>query len=110
MVITVRYSVTYDEVTGEYWIKSFQIHACPTCGSELSGYDRRMRKIIWQDGTVRYFRIRRLRCSRCKSIHVELPSFIVPNKQYTADVIADVQAGRAEACPADDSTIRRWKK
>jgi len=30
-------------------------------------------------------------------------------KHYEARLIEDVMAGRSDSCPADDSTIRRWK-
>ena len=46
----------------------------------------------------------------CKKLHVAAPSFVIPQKHYEATVIVDAKAGKAEFCPADNSTIRRWRR
>lgn len=54
--------------------------------------------------------LRRLRCSHCGRLHLEIPDVMQPQKHYAAEVIRKVEAGELGSCPADDSTIRRWKK
>ncbi|WP_420544253.1 DUF6431 domain-containing protein [Tepidanaerobacter acetatoxydans] len=35
---------------------------------------------------------------------------MAPKKHYEARVIQDVLSGKTDSCPADNSTIRRWRK
>ncbi len=111
MVIIYNYTV----VRVNNQINCYRIHAkgivrCPNCNSLMSGYDTRKRKVLTSDGTKNIFLLRRLRCQVCNSYHLEVPDFIVPYKHYTQDTIAAVINGDESSCPADDSTIRRWKK
>ena len=39
-----------------------------------------------------------------------LPDFMRPYKHYASPVIEAVEAGATASCPADNSTMRRWKK
>jgi hypothetical protein len=39
-----------------------------------------------------------------------MPDKMQPQKHYAADLIAQAVAGTVAYCPADNSTIRRWKK
>jgi len=41
---------------------------------------------------------------------VELPDFIQPHKQYCCAVVEAELDGTGDDCPADDSTIRLWRK
>ena len=50
------------------------------------------------------------RCLNCKKLHVAAPSFIMPKKHYEATVIVEAKAGKVDFCPADNSTIRRWRR
>lgn len=109
MITVNNYIVEYDETLGAYKIQSAEAPVCPVCGQLLSGYDRRARHIIDSLGNVHWFSLRRLRCNNCKKLHLELPDFMRPNKHYEAQLIKDVLAGRSDFCPADDSTIRRWR-
>lgn len=84
--------------------------SCPCCGGLLSGYDRRRRSLIEDDGSISIYLLRRLRCSRCGRLHLEIPDIMQPQKHYAAEVIRQVEAGELGSCPADDSTIRRWKR
>lgn len=109
VVLVTEYRLEYDARAREYKIRSTRSPLCPGCGCLLSGYDTRARKIIDSDGETYTFRLRRLRCPRCRALHLEIPDLIRPHKHYSAETIRQaLQDG--SSCPADDSTIRRWKK
>lgn len=110
MVTATHYTVKKPEDGGEYRIQNHDAPLCPACGALLSGYDARARHIISGDGQPVWFRLRRLRCPVCRRLHLEIPDFMQANKHYTASMIATVIADGAGSCPADDSTIRRWRK
>ena len=110
MVVITRYRLIFDAEEGVYTVKSNEVLQCPYCGGVLSGYDRRHRFAISSDGQRHTYKIRRLRCRCCGKLHLEFPDFLLPYKHYEAVVIAEVQHGEGECCPADDSTIRRWRK
>lgn len=66
---------------------------CPMCRNHLSYYDT-VRRIVRKEGRItRRAYIRRLRCDNCGRIHRELPSFILPYKQYEARIIRGVISG-----------------
>lgn len=109
MIIVVNYIVEYDENKDIYKIRNMDAPLCPDCGQLLSGYDTRKRHAVKSSGEVRWFRLRRLKCLKCKKLHLELPDFMTPKKHYEAKVIQDVVSGQSDSCPADDSTIRRWR-
>ena len=111
MVFTSRFSLRYDPSRKEYRVISAEAHSCPKCGAFLTGYDTRRRHSIDAEGVARWFRVRRLRCPACDSLHVELPDFMHPKRHYEAAVIEEaLHDDGGGSCPADDSTIRRWKK
>ena len=83
---------------------------CPDCGGELSGYDRRRRVVLDDRGGASVYLLRRLSCRRCGRLHLEIPDIMQPCKHYAAELIAGTLAGTVKHCPADNSTIRRWKK
>ena len=56
------------------------------------------------------YRLARLRCKSCGTLHLQLPDFMQPHKQYGADVVETVLDGVESHCPADESTIRIWKR
>ena len=109
MIVTRQYAITYDAVREVYKIQSEEVPICPKCGAVMAGHGIRRRHAIDSSGTSRWFELRRWRCPVCQSVHLELPDFMAPRRHYGRDVIRDVQAGGGESCPADDSTIRRWK-
>lgn len=109
MVIINVYNIEYDAERDIYKIVNKEVPTCPDCGQFLAGYDTRKRHSIDGSGTVRWFLLRRLRCSRCGILHLELPDFIQPKKHYEAKVIRDTLVGISDYCPADDSTIWRWR-
>lgn len=109
LIIAINYTVEYDEARKVYKIRNKDAPFCPDCGQLLSGYDTRARHVIDSAGQICWYRLRRLKCPGCKKLHLELPDFMAPKKHYEARLIEDVIAGRLDSCPADDSTIRRWK-
>lgn len=109
MIIINYYTIKYDDARRAYRIKNTGISFCPDCGQPLSGYDTRKRHVIDSSGMVRWFLLRRLYCSHCEKLHLEIPDFIQPKKHYEAKVISDTLAGLSDCCPADDSTIWRWQ-
>ena len=109
MIIAVNYTEEYDEKKDVYKIRNKEAPVCPDCGQLLSGYDTRRRHVVESSGAVRWFRLRRLKCTNCERLHLELPDFMIPKKHYDARVIEDVLSGQSDSCPADDSTIRRWR-
>ena len=112
MLVATRYTVSLDIGKGVYVVRNKDAPMCPKCGALMSGYDHRKRKVIGAgaDGKPRIFLIRRLRCPVCRHIHAEIPDSLIPYKHYASEVIKTVQQGDDSLCPADDSTIRRWKK
>lgn len=76
----------------------------------MSVRDSRKRGVIDGDGETKIFRLRRLQCEICNKLHIELPSFIQPFKHYAADVIETVLDGGVDDCPAEASTMKRWRE
>lgn len=110
MIITYEYQIEYDSETNGYRIRNKHAAICPHCGQILSGYDTRKRTVIGDDGEPVLFLLRRLKCPSCHRLHLEIPDLIAPRKHYSAEVIQQALHDRQSSCPADDSTIRRWKK
>ncbi|MCD8294372.1 MAG: DUF6431 domain-containing protein [Clostridia bacterium] len=87
---------------------------CPCCGGTLSYRDTRSRICRLEGGGKEFFRIRRLRCSQCGTLHNELPDCLVPHKHYAAEVISGVLDGFVTPYDEDSeeypcfATMRRW--
>lgn len=109
MLIVKRYRIEI-KPDGTREVCSAERPKCPVCGSPLSGYDRRRRSVVQGDGSKITYLLRRLYCQDCKRLHLEIPDCIAPQKHYAAQLIAETVAGTIDYCPADNSTIRRWKK
>ena len=109
MIITKDYEICQDTQTNTYRIISYEAPLCPSCGVLMSGYDTRRRHCIDHAGVKQWYRLRRLQCPTCRRVHLELPDFMQPSKHYEAQLIRDTVTGVEQACPAEDSTIRRWK-
>ena len=106
VVIITRYIIIPQ---GELWeVKSKEAARCPHCQSIMSGYDRRRRKGINGSGAVHVYQLHRVKCPQCCAVHLLLPDFLQKNKHYTADVISAAVEDPSR-CPAEDSTIRRWR-
>ncbi|MDE6944505.1 MAG: hypothetical protein K2P66_08775 [Lachnospiraceae bacterium] len=62
---------------------------------------------------LRFLVVRRLRCLECERISHELPDIVVPYKHHELDTIADGlvedDSLARKSCPAEVSTINRWK-
>lgn len=72
------------------------------------------RRILYkQDGSCIFLVVRRFRCRDCKKISHELPDMVVPYKHHESDTIAselrEEAPFEADCCPAEVSTISRWK-
>ena len=110
MIIAHDYLIEEDQETKAYRVKGKFPAYCPDCRQRLSGYDTRKRTVIGDDGKPVVFLLRRLRCNQCGKLHLEIPDFISPHKHYSAETIKQALQYKWGSCPADDSTIRRWKK
>jgi hypothetical protein len=110
MVVAEEYRLKYDAERAGYIVLCWQRHACPACGAPLSGYDLRRRQAVDLEGATRSYYLRRLRCAGCGKLHTEIPAFMLPYKHYTRAAIAEGMRGGPTCCPADNSTIRRWRK
>jgi hypothetical protein len=62
-----------------------------------------------------WFRIRRLKCPRCKKLHRELPDILAPYKHYHLDIIMGMLEGTLtkgedeyEDYPCE-KTVERWE-
>ena len=69
----------------------------------------------WYNGEQKALYLRRLRCTRCKRLHNELPDFLVPHKHYAAEIIENVVDDvstpddlSTENYPCE-RTMQRWK-
>lgn len=76
--------------------------------------DSRKRIRRKEGGGVEHLLVRRLRCSKCRKLHVELPDCLVPHKHYDAEVISGVIEGIVTPDDLDSEdhpcamTMRRW--
>jgi hypothetical protein len=108
MVIVSQYDVSFNEKK-VFFIKSSEKCSCPVCDGALISRDSRLRKVIRKSGEVIRIRVRRLKCTVCEKLHTELPDFIHPFKQYESAAVQSALDGNHDDCPAEDSTIRRWR-
>ena len=87
---------------------------CPICKNKLKYYDNVKRTVKTKRGKTKKIVIRRLRCSSCKSLHRELPSSIIPYKEYESEIIIGVIEGliTPETLGYEDypceMTMNRW--
>lgn len=63
---------------------------CPSCHCKMIHYDSRKRIIRRLDGKISYIILRRMYCKHCKKLHLELPNFLIPRKQYAAKFIQTI--------------------
>lgn len=93
-----------------YYVISKENPVCPLCQGPLKVRDSKRRKVILSESEVRLFHLRRLKCTHCGVLHIELPDLFVPHKHYSRDVIEMALVGSLTSCPAENSTIYRWNK
>lgn len=83
---------------------------CPICGSIMTLNTHNIRKVRYKDHKE-IWRVPVYKCNKCKKYHTVLPDTLVPYKQYEATIISEAISGtKISDCPAEDSTIRSWKK
>ncbi|WP_220387731.1 DUF6431 domain-containing protein [Sporomusa ovata] len=93
-----------------FLVSSKILSVCPHCSTPLSCHDHRVRYVKLRCGIRVALAVPRGYCAKCQRLHTELPSFVRPYKHYEASVMQDVVDDKSlMTCPADDSTIRRWK-
>lgn len=110
MVTIAEFAIEYDFEKEAYRVTAKETLLCPQCGGTLSGYDSRRRHVVDAAGDTYWLLLPRYQCGRCKRLHLAAPPFVMAKKHYMAAVISDARAGRTEECPADNSTIRRWRR
>lgn len=87
---------------------------CPICGGILKYRDHTQRIVRTKGRASDYIQVRRMRCTKCGSIHRALPKFVIPYKQYEAEIINGVLEGYItpatigyEDYPCE-ATMARW--
>jgi len=116
MIIVSQYERKYnpeqniDNQSKIFFIESKESSLCPICSGSLSGYDSRLRHVIQADGSRESYRLKRLRCQGCGKLHIELPDCMQPYKHHSASVIEAELDETGTHCPADESTIRLWRR
>jgi len=94
---------------------SINTSICPKCGGELKYYGMVPRIVRTKNRITKWVKIRRLRCTRCGTLHREIPDTIFPYKQYEAEVIIGVLEGliTCETIGFEDypceATMTQWK-
>ncbi len=51
--------------------------------------------------------LRRLRCQKCKRMHIKLPDIFIPYKRYSAVVIVSVIEERTSGAPYEERTRQK---
>ena len=74
MVVSKNYKIK--EQNGMYYIVPSSVPGCPQCGGEMKIRDSKRRKVIFADGTVDTFVLRRYKCTVCGRVHLELPDIM----------------------------------
>ena len=108
MIISRKYDILYYK--NYYYIINHDPAICPFCKEALKVYDSHPRKMIIENGQALTFRLRRLICPSCGTLHLELPDIMEKNKHYAKHVIIKALSSIYSDCPADNATIIRWKK
>lgn len=93
-----------------FFIRSYEDSFCPVCYGELEVRSSKDRKLIRGDGRKQIYRLRVLKCKKCRKHHLELPDFIQPFKHYESEVIESALDSDAYCCQAEETTIKRWQQ
>lgn len=80
------------------------------CGSKVLKRGSKERYLINNDGVRNRFILKRVYCPVCNKLHMVMPDFIEPYKQYNKNVIDGVRNGTNDCSAADNATLYRWKK
>ena len=108
MIVLTKYLIYSKNNT--YYVISQEASTCPKCKGFLTVRDSKRRKVISAADEEQIFLLRRLKCTSCGALHVELPDIFLPYKHYSRTIIESAIAGSTTACPAENSTIHRWSK
>lgn len=82
---------------------------CPICHGNTKVRDTKIRKVKDNNAQICLFRLKRVVCCQCKTLHTVIPDCIIPYKHYYAEIIEGVQKNTNDCCGADNSTLYRWK-
>lgn len=94
-----------------FFVRSGEQSYCPCCGMALNVIGSRPRKYFESTGEPSVLIIRRLRCTKCRRIHHELPDILVPYKRYgSASIEAVLSLDTPLVAAVDESTLYRWNK
>jgi hypothetical protein len=88
------------------------ITASPCCQSQLRFIGTRKRKYIDEYGNKKTIILRRLRCTNCQKIHLELPDFLVPYKRHCESTVEQcIDTPKQDCCACcEESTVYKIKK
>lgn len=84
------------------------VSTCPKCGGDLKYYDRVTRIVRTKGRKTWKIPMRRLQCTRCGSVHRELPELIFPYNITDKDEISKIR--RAAISDARNSTGASGKR
>lgn len=80
------------------------------CGGKVVKRGSKGRYIINDEGIRNRYILKRVYCPACDKLHMVVPNFIEPYKQYDKNVIEGVRNGTNNCSAADNATLYRWKK
>lgn len=66
---------------------------CPICQAKLIFFDRAKRIVRTKRRKTYWVTIDRMKCTQCGMIHRALPDYILPFKQYEAELVIGVVEG-----------------
>ena len=90
-----------------YKVNSYEKIPCPICHGKLACTGSKKRRVISDNGDRITLSVRRLRCTKCGKIHIELPDLAVPYHLYCLSTIEKVYLGDKDNAPIDDKTYKR---
>lgn len=89
---------------------------CPVCKSTLRFFDRTKRMVRTKGRRTFWVNINRVKCTKCNKVHRVLPPFILPYKEYEAELIRGVIEGliTSETLGYEDypceATMKSWRR
>ncbi len=66
---------------------------CSNCRTVLKYYDKVSRIVRSRNRETKWIKVERFRCPMCRSIHRNLPDYVLPYKQYESKIIIGVVEG-----------------
>ena len=86
----------------------------PICDSPLTKYGTTKRQVLTEYGRVERIKIRRFMCGKCKMVHQELPTYLLPHKRYKAKIIEGFVKGELSTKDPEyengpcEITVKQW--